>query len=137
MANLSRIPQQFLTAALNGDSAVADALGNVVNGSAMNGYSPIVSSGTASGVWAQIGTLTYVEITLVLPTSGKPTVTLPFTHQGLSNQFAVIGGCSDGGVAINGLCGPESSVMTLSRYDGAPLPAGTYYISGTYESSVG
>lgn len=137
MANLTRVPQQFLTAALNGDSAVADALGNVVNGSAMNGYAPIASSGSATGVWASIGTLIYVEITLSLPASGKPTVTLPFTHQGLSNQFAVIGGCSDVGVGISGLCGPESSVMTLSRYDGAALPAGTYYISGTYESSVG
>lgn len=137
MANLTRVSQIALANALNGDTAVSDAIGNVVNGSAMNAYTPITSSGTASGVWASIGTLVYVEITLVLKTSLKPTVSLPFTHQGLSNQFAVIGGCSDGGVAINGLCGPESSVMTLSRYDGAALPAGTYYISGTYESSVG
>lgn len=127
----------FLTAALNGDSGVADAIGNVVNGSAMNGYDPQPSTGTASGVWASIGTLVYVEIALTISVSGKPSVQLPFIHQGLSNQFAVIGGCSSTGVVISGLCGPESSVLTLSRYDGAALPAGTYHISGTYESSVG
>jgi hypothetical protein len=137
MANLTRIPQQFLTAALGGDSAVADAVGNVVNGSAMNGFAPIASSGSATGVWASIGTLVYVEITLVLSTSGKPTVTLPFTHQGLSSQRGVIPGVSAAGVAVTGIVGPESAVLALSRYDGAALDAGTYYLSGTYESDVG
>jgi len=137
MANTTRVPQQFLTAALNGDTAVSDAVGNVLNGSAMNGFNPIASSGTASGVWAQIGTLTYVEITLVLPASGKPTVTLPFTHQGLSDQRGIIPGASSAGVLISGVVGPESSVLTLSRYDGAALDAGTYFLSGCYESSVG
>jgi hypothetical protein len=137
MANLTRIPQQFLTAALNGDSAVADALGNVVNGSAMNGFDPIASSGSATGVWASIGTLIYVEITLSLQASGKPTVTLPFTHQGLSDQRGIIPGASSAGVMVSGVVGPESSVLTLSRYDGAALDAGTYFLSGTYESSVG
>lgn len=137
MANLTRVPQQFLTAALNGDSAVADALGNVVNGSAMNGYAPIASSGSATGVWASIGTLIYVEITLVLTASGKPTVTLPFTHQGLSDQRGIIPGASTSGVMVSGVVGPESSVLTLSRYDGAAMGAGTYFLSGCYESSVG
>jgi hypothetical protein len=137
MANLTRIPQQFLTAALGGDSAVADAVGNVVNGSAMNGFAPIASSGSATGVWASIGTLVYVEITLVLPASGKPTVTLPFTHQGLSSQRGIIPGASAGGVAVTGIVGPESAVLALSRYDGAALDAGTYFLSGTYESDVG
>lgn len=137
MANMTRVPQGQLTAALGGNTAVADAIGNVCNGAAMNGYQPVASSGKASGVWAQIGTLTYVEITLAITSGGKPTVTLPFTHQGLSDQFAVLGGCSSTGVSINGLCGPESAVVSLSRYDGSALPAGTYYISGTYESSVG
>jgi hypothetical protein len=137
MANLTRVPQQFLTAALNGDSAVADAIGNVLNGSAMNGYVPIASSGSASGVWASIGTLIYVEITLSLPSSGKPTVTLPFTHQGLSDQRGIIPGASSAGVMVSGVVGPESSVLTLSRYDGAALDAGTYFLSGCYESSVG
>ena len=137
MANTTRIPMMFLTAALNGDSAVADALGNVVNGSAMNGYDPIASSGSATGVWAQIGTLTYVEITLTLPAAGKPTVTLPFTHQGLSDQRGIVPGASATGVMVSGVVGPESSVLTLSRYDGAALDAGTYFLSGCYESSVG
>jgi hypothetical protein len=137
MANTTRVPQQFLTAALNGDTAVSDAIGNVLNGSAMNGFNPIASIGTASGVWAQIGTLTYVEITLVLPASGKPIVTLPFTHQGLSDQRGIIPGASSAGVLISGVVGPESSVLTLSRYDGAALDAGTYFLSGCYESSVG
>jgi hypothetical protein len=116
---------------------VADAIGNVVNGSAMNGYAPIASSGSASGVWASIGTLIYVEITLSLPSSGKPTVTLPFTHQGLSDQRGIIPGASSAGVMVSGVVGPESSVLTLSRYDGAALGAGTYFLSGTYESSIG
>jgi hypothetical protein len=134
---MTRIPQQFLTAALNGDTAVADAVGNVVNGSAMNGYDPIASSGTATGVWASIGTLIYVEITLVLPASGKPTVTLPFTHQGLSDQRGIVPGASTAGVMVSGVVDPESSVLTLSRYDGAALDAGTFYLAGCYESSVG
>lgn len=134
---MTRVSQQSLANALGGDTAVADALGNALNGSAMNGYTPIASSGTATGVWAAIGTLTYVEITLVLPASGKPTVTLPFTHQGLSNQRGIIPGASAAGVAVTGVVGPESAVLTLSRYDGAALDAGTYFLSGTYESSVG
>ena len=137
MANMTRVPQMHLTAALNGDSAVADAIGNAINGSAMNGYSPIASSGSATGVWAQIGTLTYIEITLSLAAGGKPTVTLPFTHQGLSDQRGIIPGASANGVMVSGVVGPNSSVLTLSRYDGAALDAGTYFLSGTYESSVG
>ena len=137
MANMTRVSQMSLARALNGDTAVADAIGNAVNGSAMNGFDPIVSSGTASGVWAQIGTLIYVEITLSLPAAGKPTVTLPFTHQGLSDQRGIIPGASSAGVMVSGVVGPESSVMTLSRYDGAALDAGTYFLSGCYESSVG
>jgi hypothetical protein len=136
MANLTRVPQQFLTAALGGNQAVADAIGNVVNGSAMNGYQPIASSGTASGVWASIGTLIYVEITLTV-SGGKPTVTLPFTHQGLSDQRGIIPGASANGVMASGVVGPNSSVLTLSRFDGAALDAGTYFFSGCYESSVG
>lgn len=137
MANLTRIPQMFLTAALNGDTGVADAIGNVVNGSAMNGFDSVTSSGSATGVWASIGTLIYVEITLTLPAAGRPTVTLPFTHQGLSDQRGIIPGASAAGVLISGVVGPESSVLTLSRYDGAALDAGTYFLSGCYESSVG
>lgn len=137
MANLTRIPQMFLTAALNGDSAVADAIGNVVNGSAMNGYDPQPTSGSASGVWASIGTLIYVEITLTITVSVKPSVQLPFTHQGLSSQRGVIPGVSAAGVAITGVVGPESAILTLSRYDGAALDAGTYFLAGTYQSSVG
>lgn len=137
MANLTRVNQMSLANALGGDTAVADALGNALNGSAMNGYAPIASSGSATGVWAAIGTLTYVEITLTLPASGKPTVTLPFTHQGLSDQRGIIPGASAGGVAVTGIVGPESAVLALSRYDGAALSAGTYFLSGTYESSVG
>jgi hypothetical protein len=117
--------------------AVADAIGNVVNGSAMNGYAPIASSGVATGVWASIGTLIYVEITLVLKAGGKPTVTLPFTHQGLSDQRGIIPGASANGVMASGVVGPNSSVLTLSRYDGAALDAGTYFLSGCYESSLG
>jgi hypothetical protein len=134
---MTRVSQMALSAALNGDSAVADALGNVMNGSAANGYAPIASIGSATGVWASIGTLIYVEITLAMPTSGKPTVTLPFTHQGLSDQRGIIPGASAVGVAVTGVVGPESAVLTLSRYDGAALDAGTYFLSGTYESSVG
>lgn len=137
MANLTRIPQQFLTAALGGDSAVADAIGNVVNGSAMNGFAPIASSGSATGVWASIGTLVYVEITLVLTASGKPTVTLPFTHQGLSSQRGIIPGISAAGVTVTGVIDPNSANLRLFRYDGAALSAGTYFLSGTYESDVG
>lgn len=137
MANLTRVPQQFLTAALNGDSGVADAIGNVVNGSAMNGYDPAPSTGTASGVWASIGTLVYVEITLTISVSGKPSVQLPFTHQGLSAQRAIIPGASTAGVMASGNVGPESATLTLSRYDGAALDAGTHYFSGCYESEVG
>ena len=137
MANMTRVPQGQLTAALGGNQAVADAIGNAINGSAMNGYQPVASSGIASGVWAQIGTLTYVEITLVLPASGKPTVTLPFTHQGLSDQRGIIPGASANGVMASGVVGPNSSVLTLSRYDGAALDAGTYFLSGCYESSLG
>jgi len=96
MANLTRIPQMFLTSALNGDSAVADAIGNVVNGSAMNGYDPVVSGGTATAVFSSIGTNIYVEITLVTP-GGFPSVSLPFTHQGLSSQRGVIPGISAAG----------------------------------------
>lgn len=127
----------FLTAALNGDSAVADAIGNVVNGSAMNGYDPQPSSGSASGVWASIGTLIYVEITLTITVSVKPSVQLPFTHQGLSSQRGIIPGVSAAGVAITGVVGPESAILTLCRYDGAALDAGTYFLAGTYQSSVG
>lgn len=137
MANMTRVPQGQLTAALGGDAGVADAIGNVCNGAAMNGYQPVASSGKASGVWAQIGTLTYVEITLVITAGGKPTVTLPFTHQSLSSQRGIIPGSSAAGVLISGIVGPESSVLTLSRYDGAALDAGTYYLGGCYESSVG
>lgn len=137
MANLTRVPQMFLTAALNGDSGVADAIGNVVNGSAMNGYDPQPSTGTASGVWASIGTLIYVEITLTITVSAKPSVQLPFVHQGLSDQRGIIPGASTAGVMVSGVVGPESSVLTLSRYDGAALGAGTYFLSGVYESSVG
>ncbi len=137
MANMTRVPQGQLTAALSGNQAVADAIGNAINGSAMNGYQPLASMGAASGVWAQIGTLTYVEITLALPSSGKPTVTLPFTHQGLSDQRGIIPGASANGVLVSGVVGPESAVLTLSRFDGAALDAGTYFLSGCYESSVG
>lgn len=137
MANMTRVNQMALANALGGDTAVADALGNALNGSAMNGYTPIASSGIATGVWAGIGTLMYVEITLILSAGGKPTVTLPFTHQGLSNQFAVLAGSSAGGVSITGIVGPESAVVTLSKYDGSALAADTYFLSGTYQSSVG
>jgi hypothetical protein len=137
MANLTRVSQMALADALNGDSAVADALGNVMNGSAMNGYDPIVSSGTATGVWSSIGTLMYVEITVVLASSATPTVTLPFTHQGLSSQRGVIPGVSAAGVAITGVVDPDSAILTLRRYDGAALGAGTYFLAGTYQSSVG
>jgi hypothetical protein len=137
MANLTRVPQMALSAALNGDTSVADALGNVMNGSAANGYDPIASSGTATGVWSSIGTQIYVEITLVLTGSATPTVSLPFTHQGLSSTWAVLHGCSTTGIAINGMCGPESAVLTLYKFDGTALPAGEYRLSGTYQSSVG
>lgn len=136
MANLTRIPQQFLTAALGGDTAVADAIGNVVNGSAMNGFDPIASIGSATGVWASIGTLVYVEITLVTP-GGFPSVSLPFTHQGLSSQRGIIPGISAAGVTVTGVIDPNSANLRLFRYDGAALSAGTYFLSGTYESDVG
>jgi hypothetical protein len=126
-----------LADALNGDTAVADALGNVMNGSAMNGYDPQPTSGSASGVWASIGTLIYVEITLTITVSVKPSVQLPFTHQGLSSQRGIIPGVSAAGVAITGVVGPESAILTLGRYDGAALDAGTYFLAGTYQSSVG
>jgi hypothetical protein len=126
-----------LSAALNGDSAVADALGNVMNGSAANGYDPIVSSGTATGVWSSIGTQIYVEITLVLAGSATPSVSLPFTHQGLSSQRGIIPGASAAGVAVTGVVDPESANLIVRRYDGAALGAGTYFLAGTYQSSVG
>jgi hypothetical protein len=137
MANLTRVPQMALSAALNGDSAVADALGNVMNGSAANGYDPIVSSGKATGVWSSIGTQIYVEITLVLTGSATPSVSLPFTHQGLSSQRGVIPGASASGVAVTGVVDPESANLIVRRYDGAALGAGTYFLAGTYQSSVG
>jgi hypothetical protein len=137
MANLTRIPQMFLAASLNGDTAVADAIGNVVNGSAMNGYDPITSSGSATGVWSSIGTQIYVEITLVLTGSATPSVSLPFTHQGLSSQRGVIPGVSAAGVAITGVVDPDVANLIVRRYDGAALGAGTYFLAGTYQSSVG
>jgi hypothetical protein len=137
MANLTRVPQMALSAALNGDSSVADALGNVMNGSAANGYDPIASSGTATGVWSSIGTQIYVEITLVLTGSATPSVSLPFTHQGLSSQRGVIPGVSAAGVAVTGVVDPESANLIVRRYDGAALGAGTYFLAGTYQSSVG
>jgi hypothetical protein len=137
MANMTRVSQMALSAALNGDSAVADALGNVMNGSAANGYDPIVSSGTATGVWSSIGTQIYVEITLVLTGSATPTVSLPFTHQGLSSQRGIIPGASAAGVAVTGVVDPESANLIVRRYDGAALGAGTYFLAGTYQSSVG
>jgi hypothetical protein len=137
MANLTRVPQMALSAALNGDSSVADALGNVMNGSAANGYDPIVSSGKATGVWSSIGTQIYVEITLVLTGSATPSVSLPFTHQGLSSQRGVIPGVSAAGVAVTGVVDPESANLIVRRYDGAALGAGTYFLAGTYQSSVG
>jgi hypothetical protein len=137
MANLTRVPQMALSAALNGDTSVADALGNVMNGSAANGYDPIVSSGKATGVWSSIGTQIYVEITLVLTGSATPSVSLPFTHQGLSSQRGVIPGASAAGVAITGVVDPESANLIVRRYDGAALGAGTYFLAGTYQSSVG
>lgn len=137
MANLTRVPQMALSDALNGDTAVADALGNVMNGSAANGYDPIVSSGKATGVWSSIGTQIYVEITLVLTGSATPSVSLPFTHQGLSSQRGIIPGASAAGVAITGVVDPESANLIVRRYDGAALGAGTYFLAGTYQSSVG
>jgi hypothetical protein len=126
-----------LANALNGDNAVADAIGNAINGSAMNGYDPIATGASATGVWAGIGTLIYVEITLVVPALAVATVSLPFTHQGLSSQRGVIPGVSASGVAVTGLVDPDSAILTLHRYDGAALDAGTYFLAGTYESSVG
>jgi hypothetical protein len=137
MANLTRVPQMALSAALNGDSAVADALGNVMNGSAANGYDPIASSGKATGIWSSIGTQIYVEITLVLTGSATPSVSLPFTHQGLSSQRGIIPGASAAGVAVTGVVDPESANLIVRRYDGAALGAGTYFLAGTYQSSVG
>jgi hypothetical protein len=137
MANLTRVPQMALSAALNGDTSVADALGNVMNGSAANGYDPIVSSGKATGVWSSIGTQIYVEITLVLTGSATPSVSLPFTHQGLSSQRGIIPGASAAGVAVTGVVDPESANLIVRRYDGAALGAGTYFLAGTYQSSVG
>jgi hypothetical protein len=126
----------YLTAALNGDSAVADAIGNVVNGSAANGYDPVVSGGSATAVYSSIGTQIYVEITLVT-SGGFPSVSLPFTHQGLSSQRGVIPGISAAGVAVTGVVDPDSADLRLFRYDGAALSAGTYFLAGTYQSSVG
>ena len=126
----------YLTAALNGDSAVADAVGNVVNGSAANGFDPVVTGGSATGIWSSIGTQIYVEITLTA-SGGVPTVSLPFTHQGLSSQRGVIPGVSASGVAVTGLVEPDSAILTLRRYDGAALDAGTYFLAGTYQSSLG
>lgn len=137
MANLSRVNMAALTKALGGDSAVADAIGNVVNGSAMNDFTPNASSGSAVGVYASIGTLIYVEMTLVYGGGGKPTLQLPFTHQTLSDQSGLIPGASSNGVLISGLVQPGSAILTLSRYDGAALDAGTYYLAGCYQSSVG
>jgi hypothetical protein len=137
MANLTRVPQMALSAALNGDSSVADALGNVMNGSAANGYDPIASSGKATGIWSSIGTQIYVEITLVLTGSATPSVSLPFTHQGLSSQRGIIPGASAAGVAVTGVVDPESANLIVRRYDGAALGAGTYFLAGTYQSSVG
>lgn len=134
MANLTRVNQMALANALGGDTQVADAIGNALNGSAMNGFTPDCVGGSASGVWAQIGTLIYVEI---IATGAVKSVTLPFTHQGLSNTWAVMHGCSDAGISINGMCAPLSTVLTLHKYDGSSLPAGTYRIGGTYESDVG
>lgn len=137
MANLTRVSQMALSAALNGDTAVSDALGNVMNGSAMNAFLPAPSFGTGVGVFSQIGTRNYVEITLTLPSAGLPKVQLPFTHQSLSSQYGVIPGVSASGVAVNALVPPGSSVATLYKYDGTVLTAGTYYIAGTYESDLG
>jgi hypothetical protein len=126
----------YLTAALNGDSAVADAVGNVVNGSAANGFDPVVTGGSATGIWSSIGTQIYVEITLNT-SGGHPTVSLPFTHQGLSGQRGIIPGASAGGVAVTGIVDPDSAILTLYRYDGAALSAGTFFLAGTYQSSIG
>lgn len=136
MANFTRVNMNALATALGGDTAIADAIGNVVNGSAMNAYQPVVTGGTATGVWAQIGTLTYIEI-ILQASGGVPTVTLPFTHQGFSNTVAVLHGCSSAGVSVNGICPPNSAVLTLHKFDGSALPAGTYYISSCYESNQG
>lgn len=135
MSSMTRVNMNALTNALNGDTAIADAVGNALNGSAMNAYTPVTTGGTATGVWAQIGTLTYVEI--ILQASGAATVELPFTHQGSSNTVAVMHGVSGAGVSINGICQPLSAVLTLRKYDGTALPAGTHYISGCYESAQG
>jgi hypothetical protein len=137
MANMTRVSMMSLAAALNGDTAVADALGNVMNGSAMNSYDPDASSGSAVGVWSSIGTLNYVEVTLTLAVSSKPTISLPFTHQSLSDQSGVIPGVSSAGVAVTGLIAPGAALMTVSRYDGAALDPGTYYFGGCYESDIG
>lgn len=135
MSNMTRVNMAQLANALGGDTTVADALSNVMNGSAMNAYQPVVTGGKAAGVWAQIGTLTYVEI--ILTVTGPATVTLPFTHQGFSNTVAVLHGVSSAGVSINGICQPGATVLALHKYDGSALPAGTYYISGCYESDQG
>lgn len=135
MSNMTRVNMQQLANALGGDTTVADALSNVMNGSAMNAYTPVVTGGSATGVWAQIGTLTYVEI--ILTATGPATVTVPFTHQGFSNTVAVLHGCSDAGVSVNAICPPSSAVLTLHKFDGSALPAGAYYISGCYESDQG
>ncbi len=137
MPNLTRVDQRSLLAALNNDGAVSDAIGNAVNGSAMNAFSPAPTIGTGSGVYAQIGTLNYVEITVTLDVAGNPTVSLPFTHQSLSSQYGVIPGVSASGVAVNALIPPGSTQAKLYRYDGNPLDAGTYYFAGTYESDIG
>ena len=126
---------QQLANALGGDTTVADALSNVMNGSAMTAYVPVVTGGSAVGVWAQIGTLTYVEI--ILQATGPATVSLPFVHQSFSSTVAILHGASSAGVSINGICPPNSAVLTLHKFDGSALPAGTYWISGTYEASAG
>ncbi|KKB61330.1 hypothetical protein WM40_23830 [Robbsia andropogonis] len=137
MANLTRVDQKSLQSALNGDSAVADAIGNAINGSSMNSFSPDPTNGSGSGMYAQIGTLNYVEMTITLSSAGNPTVSLPFTHQSLSSQYGVIPGVSASGVAVNALVPPGSAQAKLYRYDGTSLDAGTYYLGGCYESEVG
>lgn len=137
MANLTRVNMISLTKALGGDASVADAIGNVINGSAMNSFTPNASSGTGVGVYASIGTLIYVEMSLVYGGGGKPTLELPFIHQTLSDQSGLIPGASANGVVVSGRVGPGSSILTLSRYDGAALDAGTYYLAGCYQSDVG
>jgi hypothetical protein len=84
MSNMTRVNMQQLANALGGDTTVADALSNVMNGSAMNAYTPVVTGGSATGVWAQIGTLTYVEI--ILTATGPATVYCSF-HASRVQQY--------------------------------------------------